>query len=223
MKISIKAKILIIVIELFLVLSFIIGTFFIRQLNDIGEKLVGEQALSIIKTFNYQIDGDKFENLAKSQDPSDPYFIKMNKLMHKIKNDTGCAYLYAMTKKSETEYIYVVCAEEASAPGSVEDVSKYNSVFKDAMNKGTSGYTKVEADSVYGSLLSAVVPIKNSSNEVVGILACDFLAASISAKIHHVCIGISVLSSLMLMVSCIIAFFAMRSLFNQINSIRSGR
>ena len=54
------------------------------------------------------------------------------------------------------------------------------------MNEGISGYTKIEPDYKYGDMLSTVVPIKNSSGEVVGILACDFLAKIIAEKISNI-------------------------------------
>lgn len=219
MRISIKAKSLILLIALFLTLSITIGVFSIRQLNDIGEKLVGEQALSIVKTFSYQINGDEFESLAKSKDSNSEYFTKMNQTMHKVKEDTGCTYLYTMAKNTENEYYYVICDDSETKPGDTEDVTDYDNVFKAAMMKGSSGYTGVEADPDYGAMLSAVVPIKNSSGNIVGILACDYLATSISAKTHYVSSCIFGLSVLMLLVSCIFTFIAMRFLFKRLNSI----
>lgn len=108
MKLSIKAKSLLFLGVLFIILSISIGCFSVKELSEIGEKLVGEQALSIVKTFTYQIDGDKFreatENLSKNSD----YISKTNELMKSVKTETGCTYLYAMSKVSDTEYQYML-------------------------------------------------------------------------------------------------------------------
>ena len=82
--------------------------------------------------------------------------------------------------------------------GDTEDVSDYDREFKDAMDSGVSGYTKIKPDSKYGDMLSAIVPIKNSSGEVVGILACDFLANAIAEKITNIKWTIIILTGIML-------------------------
>ena len=217
MKLSIKAKSLLFLGVLFIILSISIGCFSVKELSEIGEKLVGEQALSIVKTFTYQIDGDKFreatENLSKNSD----YISKTNELMKSVKTETGCTYLYAMSKVSDTEYRYML--SDDGQVGSIEDVSSYDAAFINAMQSGKGGYTSIEKDPEYGEMLSAVVPIKDSNNEVVGILACDFLASTVAQKIIYVKTVIILLSLVMLTLSCVLTYFAVRLLFKRLNFI----
>lgn len=156
-----KGKTLVFLSAILMILSGSIGFFSIYELNNIGEKLVGEQALAIVKTFSYQIDGDKFESIATKKENANEYVLKMNNLMDQVKKETGCTYIYAFAKESDKEYKYIISND--GEVGEVEDISTYDTVFQDAMNNGEGGYTPVQNDSQYGKMLSAVVAIKNSS------------------------------------------------------------
>lgn len=214
MRVSIKSKILIFISIILISLSCLIGIFSIFEVNNFGEKLVGEQALAIVKTLSYQIDGDEFESFAKNEsNVSDG--DKINNLMNLVKNDTGCTYIYAMSKVNDKEYKYIF-SDDGNAD-SIEDVTHYNNVFKDSMDKGESGYTSVENDTEYGAMLSAVVPIKNSSGDVVGILACDFLAKSIESKVAYVKLGIITISIILFLISCLLTYIGISNVTKAIN------
>ncbi len=217
MKVSIKAKSLFFLGGLFSVLCIFLGLFSVKQLTEFSEKLIGEQALSIVKSFVYQIDGDEFRAASKNMEESKEYIEKMNALMDSIKSDTGCTYLYAMSKVTDIEYMYVLSND--GEVGTTEDVSSYNAIFMNSMNRGDIGYTEIEEDPEYGDMLSAVVPIKDSKGEIVGILACDFLATTVAKKISYVKTVMIALSIIILIISCVITYFAVRLLFKRLNSI----
>ena len=219
MKLSIKFKALSLLGVILLIFGVSLGAFSVSELSEIGEKLIGEQALSIVKTFSYQIDGDEFQELVKTQDSSDEELTKMNEFMKKVKEDTKCTYLYAMSKVDNENYMYIWTSDNETEFGNTENISDYDDEFKAAMEQGISGYTKVGLDPKYGDMLSAIVPIKNSSGEVVGILACDFLANVIADKISYVKWAIIILTGIMLMGSIIITYFVINILFKRILSI----
>lgn len=217
MKLSIKVKSLLFLCVLFTLLCVLLGFFSIKELSGISEKLVGEQAYSIVKTFNYQIDGDEFRASSGNMAEHENYIAEMNKLMSSVRKKTGCNYLYAMSKVTDDKYMYVLSDDGGS--GEKEDVSDYDTVFMYAMDRGESGYTGIEEDPIYGDMLSAVVPIKDSKNKVVGILACDFLATAVAQKIFYIKIVIIVLSIVMITVTCILTYFAIRRLFKRLSII----
>lgn len=201
---KLKVKTLLFLGMVLLVLSGSIGYYSIYQLNNIGEKLVGEQALSIVKTLSYQIDGDKFEKIAADKERDNTYIDGVNDLIRSVKKDTGCTFIYAFSKVSEKEYEYIFSDDEET--GTLEDISIYDDIFKNSMNNGTVGYTAVQDDPEYGPMLSAVLPIKNSSGKIVGILACDFLATSIESKVASVKMGITLIVFVLLFISGILTY-----------------
>lgn len=219
MKFTIKSKALILLSAVLLIFGILLGAFSTNELFKLGENLIGKQALSIVQTFSYQIDGDEFEKLSKTMDESDPYLLKLNKLMQQVKDETGSTYIYTMIKADNGNYMYIATSDEESSLGDTEDVTNYDNVFKDSMNKGTSGYTKVEPDPEYGSMLSAVVPIKNSSGKVVGILACDFLANTISEQINYVRLAVIIGTIIMLIISGVVTYIAIGILFKRLEKI----
>ncbi|SFR80576.1 methyl-accepting chemotaxis protein [Anaeromicropila populeti] len=219
MNLSIKAKALLFVEVLSIVLCISIGVFSIYELSKTGEKLIGEQALSIVKTFSYQLDGDEFKRQAELQNESDDTFLKMNDLIRQVKESTGCTYLYTMTKVSDDEYSYVYSSDEEIVLGEVEEVDEYDAAFFNAMDKGLSGYTEVGGDPEYGRMLSAVVPIKDSSGQVVGILACDFLVNVISREISYARKAMVALALVILIISSVVTWFFTKKLFKRLSCI----
>lgn len=219
MKFTIKSKALIPLSVILIVSCILLGSFSLNEISKLGEKLIGKQALSIVQALSYQIDGDKFEDLSKRQNEADPYLLKLNNLLQQVKDDTGCTYIYTMIKVDDRNYMYIATSDEESSLGDAEDVTDYDYTFKDSMNNGTSGYTKVEPDPEYGRMLSAVVPIKNSSGDVVGILACDFLANTINDQIDYARLPIIVSTIIIILLSCITIYIAINILFNLFEKI----
>lgn len=219
MHISIKAKVIIFTISSCLILALSLGIFSLMQLSRLGEKMVGEQALEIVKTMSYQIDGDKFEQLGNSKDSRNPYYRKIYSVMHKAIKYTRCEYLYAMKKVTNKKYMYVFSGDSLSSIGETENTADYDPLFKNSMNRGKSGYTSIEPDSKYGSMLSAVVPIRNSTDKIVGILACDFSANSIYAQLRFVKYSIIVLSIIITSMLLFLASILITKFFNRMNKI----
>ncbi|WP_053986030.1 methyl-accepting chemotaxis protein [Niameybacter massiliensis] len=219
MHLSIKGKAIIFVCGLCVLLSGLLSYFSITSLNNITEKLVGEQALAIVQTLIYQIDGDKFEELIESEGEDEAYILQMHELLKDVREDTGATYIYAMMKLDEENYGYVFLDEEANIFGEAEESTENPELFKEAMEEGKSGYTEIALDREYGEMLSAVVPIKNSMGESVGILACDYGAEEVFDRVNVIKNRMIVLGITLILVSMLSAYLVIERIARRLRSI----
>lgn len=151
----------------------------IKQIKGINKESYGREALSVIKTINCNIDGDKFEELVKTKNDKTQYYEELRRKLSDIKKTVGAKYIYTMSKVEKDKFIYIVDgndinSEEFSSIGKEEDISDYDEKIKLAMNDGKEDFSNLEYTEEYGYLISGVTPILNSSGKVVGLIGCDF-------------------------------------------------
>lgn len=181
---SLKFKICSIFIVFILMILFIITLTLNNQIKEINEESYGRESLSIVKMINFNIDGDKFEELVRTKDDKDPYYTELRNKLQDTKEIVNAKYIYTMTKIEDNKFMYIVDgndinSDEFSSIGTEEDISDYDEKVKLAMNNSQEGSSNLEYTKEYGYLISGVVPILNSSGKVVGLVGCDFEAENI--------------------------------------------
>ena len=126
MGLTIKTKISLTVLMLEIVLSIILIVFSIYNNEVSTKKLMGEKILGILNTAKFGIDGDKFENIAKSRNESDEYYEELRKNLIKIKEANELKYLYTVVKNNNEEFVYIVDGNEKESEGfsKIGDVGK---------------------------------------------------------------------------------------------------
>jgi methyl-accepting chemotaxis protein len=139
------------------------------------------QGISIVEKAVSIIDGDAFEALAKSLDVNDPFYEETRVQLLKIKELTGCLYLYTMAHADGDTWRYIIDGsgepddpDNFSAMGNEEDTGSYDDAFRRVLvSKKTENGNLVKQEE-WGWLVSIYAPIKNSAGELVGITGCDF-------------------------------------------------
>lgn len=193
-----------------------------------AEEFAEIQGVPVVeKVWNY-IDGDKFENLAKSLDRDSQWAEETRLWMLEVANSVGCSYLFTMAPVSGTTYRYIIdgsCdpsdTENYSPMGSEEDIKSWSSAPFDTMKTGeltTSGVTYQEG---WGWTVSTYKAIKNSRGTTVGFVGCDFEISSIIRTIKIRAFTIGACGLILLFIGAAILYIFTNVIFGSMKLISS--
>lgn len=155
-------------------IMFTVSTF--RTVQD----TVGGQAIS---TVNYQvskIDGDKYKQFMENPVESDTYWDLRDQLTN-IMDSTGVLYVYALKADAQAVEIMIDGYPKGMEGAASIGQETTGTTFEDVrpVLEGKSINTNIINDPDFGRYLSAFAPIKDSSGEIVGILAIDIAAENV--------------------------------------------
>ena len=200
----------------------------IRQMTKAVSQTFAAQGISIVEKAVSIIDGNAFEALAKSLDADDPFYEETRVQLLKIKELSGCVYLYTMAQADGNTWRYIIDGsgepddpDNFSALGDEEDTEDYDNAFRRVLDSGKTENGNLVYQEGWGWLISIYAPIKNSAGKIVGITGCDFngdhLHVTITANIRRQMIigGISVLLGLALVL------FLLRQIFSPLSRINA--
>jgi len=219
-----QTKVLLLTFILTLTLSVLIGITAYTSIGKMGENDVGKKALCISQSASTMIDGDKFEALAKSQDKTESFYTETNKELNKIKNKTGCTYLYTLALK-DSKNVFYICdgsdpnGKDFSPLGSTDTLSTYPAQLKDCFTSGKDIYSNVYDGGSWGKLASGFTVIKNSSGKIVGIVGCDYSAQSIQSYISTFRTEIIVISVILVLIAMLLLSILLNHLFLPVKRI----
>jgi len=159
----------------------VISTLGIRQMTRAVSQTFSAQGISIVEKAVSIVDGDAFEALAKSLDADDPFYEETRVQLLKIKELSGCVYLYTMAQADGDTWRYIIDGsgepddpDNFSALGSEEDTEDYDDAFRRVLVSGKTESGNLVYQEGWGWLVSIYTPIKNSAGKIVGITGCDF-------------------------------------------------
>jgi len=185
-KLSIMHKIVLFSLFLVLFSAFTMEYFAYKTAEKSIEVSIGETALNITHAFVETIDATKFQELQTSADIESKYYSELRKQLNELREATGLKYLYTMRKTEDNKYIYIVdgTSTSDSEPSTLgEETGDFSKVAKLSF-EGTEGYELSTSDE-WGYLVSAYIPIRNKSNEIVGVLGADFDANHVAKKLQQ--------------------------------------
>ncbi|WP_226678909.1 methyl-accepting chemotaxis protein [Mesobacillus jeotgali] len=175
---SIKVKMLLIFSGLILISGLIIGYVSIKSTASLVEETVSEQAAGISQRAAKVIKIQDYLEILESGETE--YYKELRSQLNEIREANGLTYLYTMKREQAGDvykYYYVVDgmpfnSEEASQLGDEEDgIEDYPAIVR----AFETGKTEIEMTNTeeYGGLVSAYVPIKSKSGEIIGIIGSD--------------------------------------------------
>jgi methyl-accepting chemotaxis protein len=188
---------------------------------------ISKQALGIAERAVKVIDVDKYQSITLETGEND-YYHELRSKLDEIREANGLVYLYTMQRKETNdgyEYIYMVDgmpvgSEDASALGDKEDEIGEEIVKSfETKNKQTGELFITEE---YGALISAVVPIKSSSGEIIGVLGADFDADNIYNQMNKNRTELLIITLSVLAISVILIYFATNSITKPLNKLSSS-
>jgi hypothetical protein len=156
----------------------------LQQIVAVTETFGIQLGLPIVEEAATLIDGDSFEALSKSLNPNDPYYEKTRRSLFAIKEKSRAVYLYTMAPTAPaggSVFRYIIDGSglsdsdaDISLLGDEEDISDYIKPVRNAMKSKTYQIGSLDYSDEWGWLISVLMPILNTSGEVVGIIGCDF-------------------------------------------------
>ncbi|WP_053955940.1 methyl-accepting chemotaxis protein [Inediibacterium massiliense] len=220
-----QTKIIIIVCVLILIIGIISSYIGNRSINLLGEQLLGEKALGIAQSVALTIDGEKFENLSKTIDSSNPYYENIRKQMLSIKKNAGVTFLYTIVEADHENYKYIIDGSDEvggdsfSELGAIETKEYYPEEAGIALQTGTDVYTKIYDSDEYGYLISAFAPIKDSNGHTVGIVGCDVNVETFRSYISSFLIKLISITGVLMLLSIIVIVFLLKTTLKPLNRI----
>ena len=198
----------------------------VQQLQAVISISVSIAGMPILERAVSYIDGDKYERLVESLDPTDPFYIQTQARFNELKNDMQVQFLYSMAICADGLHRFIFDGENPESEnfsplGTVEDITDYDSVFLLTYEEGTPQYTRIMYDYTdWGRLVSAYMPIFNSSGDVVGIVGVDFDGDEIYQSITHSFWQLVILAIGLAVAGIFLFFFLMRDLAKQNRDIK---
>ena len=177
---SMKFKFSLFFIFFVVALSSLIAFTLIRQLQLAAASVVYTAGMPVLQRASDFIDGDKFEKLVQTLDPSDPFFIETQEKFRQLKTETQSLYLYAMAPYQENVHLFIFDAEEPDSEnfsplGEKEALDSYDRAYLLTYKTKSSQFVpRLEYHERWGRILSAYMPIFNSNGDVVGVIGIDF-------------------------------------------------
>jgi len=187
---------------------------------------VGEQARKIVSHAAKNIKLEEYKKISPDQGET-AYYKELRAKFNEIRESNGMTYLYTMGRKPAGdgyEYFYVVDGmpfgdENASALGEVEEsIDEYPDIVK-TFETGEPQVGEFTTDEEYGTLISAFVPLRTASGEVIGIIGGDFNAENVNAQIQQNQRNIVLWIAAILLVSLLVLYFFARILVSPLKEL----
>ncbi|MDP4179292.1 MAG: methyl-accepting chemotaxis protein, partial [Bacillota bacterium] len=220
-RLSLRNKITGSFLILILFSSLVIGKFSYNKMRSNVESIVGNTALSIVKSIVNTIDYEKFDKLQTKDDMQSEYYKELQTHLSEVRKTTGLRYLYTIRKTKDGKYIYVV-------DGSSMDDKDFSSLgdeekdISDIQLKSFQGITGYEfSTNKWGYLISAYVPIKDKSGNVVGSLGADFDANIMVSELNKYKTGIIIIIAAVILIGILIGELLSVILVRSINKLKA--
>ncbi|MDR0602453.1 MAG: methyl-accepting chemotaxis protein [Treponema sp.] len=193
-----------------------------------ASKIFADQGIYTTETAAAMIDGDKFEELVKTLNDKDPFYIDTQDRLLKLKGFSSAEYLYSMAPAGGNEYMYVIDGsaapddEENFSPlGDTEDVSGYDSAFFKCRESQKTEFSEVTFQEGWGWMISIYTPIFNSSGDMVGIVGCDFDAESLHQSITAVAVRHAGIGTGFVLAGGLLLLFLLRMIFARLQTMNA--
>ncbi len=128
-------------------------------------------AKNVVSKSVSSIDGDKLEKVIKSKSMDSVEYEEIQNSMVKFKNDEDIKYFYTLAKGENNSTFFVVDAAIVE-PSELGEEYPLSDEMLDAFN-GKVSFTNKPYKDEYGTFISSYAPIRNSSGEIISIVAVD--------------------------------------------------
>lgn len=187
--ISWRLRILLGLIVIFLAGS--VGTFFIARWADRGQR---ESLYEVANLIRYSVDTDKIKKLSGSPtDVSEPAYQELQKTFTELGNATKkIRYIYLMGRRNQQEIYFYLDSQPTRFAKAVDQppLATPGEVYTDVTDgvldvffNGTSTVVGPETDK-WGTFVSALIPVRNTENNVIALLGVDVEAAEFQANVR---------------------------------------
>lgn len=217
-RLSIRWKIMIPATILIIAMCAVIGVNSYIRIKTGMIQLGVEEAQMAASIAGFVLDGDSLVQIGTDFENTEGYRNNLAAL-REIQSICGIAFLYTLHTDDNVRLYYGIDTDDSSGqkkPGDTFDgeYSEFSTVF--AGKEYVQDYIDETAD---GSLISAYLPIKDSSGKVVALLGCDYDASYVVARINGARNSILQISVLCLILSLIILNLIVNRIMKSLNKV----
>ena len=211
----------------FLIIAVIVMTFAsLLAIKNTARYCAGLMGQPVVSNVAEHINGDEFEAFVRKMDKNDPYYEDLRLWMLNLKKQTGCSYLYTMTKLPSGKWVYVVdgsCdpsdTENFSDLGAEEDLESWGKAPLMAYEQGIQTASDIENQELWGFQISTYQSIKNSAGKVVGLIGCDVGVADLVAARNKTQSNMIILAAVIVVLGAFIVWFFTSLIFKALKDI----
>lgn len=180
-KLGIKAKLLLPVITINVLLCITIVTAISIRLKNSMVEMGREQAMIAAEFSVSQINGAAIMDIKPGDEETGKY-LNIAKTLKEIKEGTNILYNYILYTDGSKVFYKAVSEDEIEDNYIGEEFEVSYDILKQAFD-GTRFSEPGIANTEYGKLITSYVPIQDESNEVIAVLGCDYDASVIVQRI----------------------------------------
>lgn len=215
---SIRWKILIPATVLIIAMCVIIGLNSYIRIKTGMIQLGVEEAQMAASTAGFVVSGDALSGVAKGFESTEEYQNNLTAL-RQVQDLCGIAFLYTLHTDDNVRLYYGIDTDDSTnqkRPGDVFDgeYAEFAEVF--AGKEYVQDYIDETAD---GSLISAYLPIKDSTGKVVAILGCDYDASYVVGRIEGARNSILQISAICLVITLLILNLVVNRMMRSLNKV----
>lgn len=209
-KLSIQTKVLLVTSIVTIALVLLMGTnFYLRMQEDMIGMAV-EQAEVAARIAVNQVDGDAIATLQAGDESTEAYLTNLQALKQ-AKETCGVAFLYTLSTDEKKVY-YGIDVDESE---NRQDIGNEFGSSYEELKLVFEGQAYVQDYLDYtddGVLITAYLPIMNSTGQVVAILGSDYDASNVASRLNGIKMRIFQIGGAGILVSMILLWLVIRSI-----------
>jgi len=224
MRKSIKVRMVIIFSSIILLSGLLTSFLALHTSTETIANSLGNQALSILQHANKAIDLEQYQTITVAAGET-AYYDELREKLNEIRNTNGLVYLFTMAREKNGdvfEYRYMVDgmpknSKDASALGEVEDHT-YPLLAK-AFDTGKAQVEPLSYSDEYGALVTAYMPIKSETGDVIGVIGADLDASKAYAAMKANKIKLLAITLILVLISIILIYLTTSFLIKPLQTL----
>ena len=227
--ISQKTRLLSIVFICIAITSICLSVIAIMSIKKISKNIFNEQGFAVIeKALNY-IDGDEFYNFSRNYKDLNDFYFKTYDSLFTLRKNTECTYLYTIVSDYfSNDFLYMIDAsdeltsDKLETPGNIFDSTEDYEVIQKAISSKKMVATEMYNTEEWGWIITFYGPILNSQDNVVGLVACDFLVYDFLSQVKGVQNVMIFIGLGFLVIFVFISFLYLSAFFKKLLSVTNA-
>ncbi|HEX7713695.1 MAG TPA: methyl-accepting chemotaxis protein [Bacillota bacterium] len=199
---------------------FITGIFFYYQAATRLDREMGRSIISVARTGVSLLNGDQLAALQTGDDDT-AYYHQAFQVLQRLQKNSGVKYVYSMRLADDGKAHYVVDADASQDHCSINQ--EYGEPETE-MRRAFQGFITVNPKPVWDKTeriwsRSAYAPVRNSSNQVVGIVGVDIGADQIQNDKRNLIIALMIVCLFAAGVATLVAFLISSRIMNPLQGL----
>ncbi len=216
-KLSIRTKILFPAIVLLIIVSSAIGIAAYKGISDGMVAMGVSQAEVAAKILIDSVDAELVKNL-KPGDESKNEYKEQQALLGKLQKKYNVEYVYTLYTDGVKVY-YGIDADTSSDGAAIGDEFEYAYKDLETVFEGEEFVQDFIDETEFGQLITAYIPIIDETDNVVGVLACDYNAEGVVKQQEGIIKQVVVIAIICVVIACILLGVITSTIVKGINTV----